>query len=86
MGVSALEDQLQDNVWKDIQQFIEAGINFWILTGDKMDIVESIGHSIKLFYSDTEVYKIKETNIDEIIQRMKEIKPNIKEAQQIYLI
>ena len=81
LGVSALEDQLQENVQKDIQQFIEAGINFWMLTGDKMDTAESIGHSIKLFDSDTEVYKIKETNIDKIIQRMKEIKINIKEAQ-----
>ena len=81
LGVSALEDQLQDNVQKDIQQFIEAGINFWMLTGDKMDTAESIGYSIKLFDSDTEVYKIKETNIDDIIERMKKIKLSIKEAQ-----
>lgn len=81
LGVSALEDQLQDNVQKDIQQFIEAGINFWMLTGDKMDTAESIGHSIKLFDSDTEVYKIKETSLDEIIERLKAIKLSIKEAQ-----
>ena len=81
LGVSALEDQLQDNVKKDIQQFIEAGINFWMLTGDKMDTAESIGHSVKLFDSDTEVYKIKETKIEKLIERLKEIKANIKEAQ-----
>ena len=43
LGATALEDQLQDGVKDDIQQFIEAGINFWMLTGDKMDTAESIG-------------------------------------------
>ena len=50
---------MQDNVKKDIQEFIEAGINFWMLTGDKMETAESIGYGIKLIDSDTEVYKIK---------------------------
>ena len=81
LGATALEDQLQDNVKNDIQKFIDAGINFWMLTGDKMDTAESIGNSIKLFDSDTEVYKINGLNQEEIIERMKEIKKKIKEAQ-----
>ena len=81
LGATALEDQIQDNVKADIQQFIEAGINFWMLTGDKMDTAESIGHSIKLFDSDTEVYKIKGSNENELIERMEQIKQKIKEAQ-----
>ena len=82
LGATALEDQLQDCVKDDIQQFIEAGINFWMLTGDKMDTAESIGHSIKLFDSDTEVFKIIGNNKEEIINRMKEIKENITKAQK----
>ena len=82
LGATALEDQLQDGVKDDIQQFIEAGINFWMLTGDKMNTAESIGHSIKLFDSDTEVFKIKGRNGEEIINRMKEIKENITNAQK----
>ena len=81
LGATALEDQMQDNVKEDIQQFIDAGINFWMLTGDKMDTAESIGHSIKLFDSDTEVYKIKGTNEVEIIKEMEKIKKKIKNAQ-----
>ena len=77
LGATALEDQLQDHVEKDIQEFIEAGINVWMLTGDKMDTAESIGHSIKLFDSDTEVFKITGSNQEEIIKRMKEIKEEI---------
>ena len=72
---------MQDDVKKDIQQFIKAGINFWMLTGDKMDTAESIGHSIKLFDSDTEVYKINELSEELIIKRMEEIKQKIKETQ-----
>ena len=82
LGATALEDQLQDGVKDDIQQFIEAGINFWMLTGDKMDTAESIGHSIKLFDSDTEVFKIKGNNQEEIINRMKEIKESITKTQK----
>ena len=81
LGATALEDQMQDDVKKDIQQFIKAGINFWMLTGDKMDTAESIGHSIKLFDSDTEVYKINELSEELIIKRMEEIKQKIKETQ-----
>ena len=81
LGATALEDQLQNGVKDDIQQFIEAGINFWMITGDKMDTAESIGHSIKLFDSDTEVFKIKGNNLNEIIKRMKEIKEDITKAQ-----
>jgi magnesium-transporting ATPase (P-type) len=32
LGVSALEDKLQDEVEKDIKKFIDAGINFWMIT------------------------------------------------------
>ena len=84
LGATALEDQMQDNVKKDIQEFIEAGINFWMLTGDKMETAESIGYGIKLFDADTEVYKIKIKNgngEEEIIRRMEEIKRKIKEVQ-----
>ena len=57
LGATALEDKLQDNVKNDIQEFIEAGIGVWMITGDKLDTAESIGHSCKLFNDDTEVFK-----------------------------
>ena len=81
LGATALEDQLQENVEKDIGEFIDAGINFWMLTGDKMDTAESIGNSIKLFDSDTEVFKIKGANKKEIIENMEEIKLKITEIK-----
>lgn len=35
LGVSGVEDMLQDNVKECIQDFREAGIKVWMLTGDK---------------------------------------------------
>ena len=78
LGVSALEDKLQDEVEKDIKKFIEAGINFWMITGDKMDTAESIGYSCGILSEDSEVYKIKETNdVKKVLESMKKISENI---------
>ena len=78
LGVSALEDKLQDEVEKDIKKFIDAGINFWMITGDKMDTAESIGYSCGIVSEDTDVYKIKETNdVESVIKSMEEISKKI---------
>ena len=78
LGVSALEDKLQNEVEKDIKKFIEAGINFWMITGDKMDTAESIGYSCGIFSEDCEVYKIKDTNnVQQVVNTMKDISQKI---------
>ena len=60
MGATALEDKLQDDVKEVLNNFLEADINVWMLTGDQIDTAESIGYSCKLFNDDTEVYKLRE--------------------------
>ena len=83
LGVSALEDKLQDEVKSDIQSFIESGINVWMITGDKMDTAESIGHSCKLIDDDTEVFKIYNSkNVKSITKRLKDIKKQIEKIQK----
>ena len=78
LGVTALEDKLQKDVEKDIKKFIEAGINFWMITGDKMDTAESIGYSCGIFSEDSEIFKIKEINNEkEVIQMMEDISEKI---------
>jgi len=77
LGVTALEDKLQDNVGEVLSSFIDAGISTWMLTGDKLDTAESIGYSCKLFNDDTEVFKIKElsSSIEEdILNEIKKCK------------
>ena len=80
LGVTALEDMLQDNVKGAIKEFIEANINVWMLTGDKLDTAESIGYSCRLLMEDTEVFKIRDKDINNIEQVLKDIKQEIDDG------
>ena len=83
LGVSALEDKLQERVKNDIEDFIEAGINFWMITGDKMDTAETIGYSCGIISEDSEVYKIRANkDVEAVIQEMENIKKKISESDK----
>ena len=60
LGVTAIEDELQDNVNETLKDFSDAGIKLWVLTGDKKDTAMSIGYSCGLF--DDEKFNIFEIN------------------------
>lgn len=49
LGVTGLEDLLQDNVKTCIQQLRDAKIKVWMLTGDKGETAKSIGVSCGLY-------------------------------------
>ncbi|ORY66868.1 phospholipid-translocating P-type ATPase, partial [Neocallimastix californiae] len=55
LGVTAIEDQLQDNVPETIDYLIHSGIKFWLLTGDNQDTAINIGTSSKLLTKDMNV-------------------------------
>lgn len=48
LGITGLEDLLQDDVKKCICEFREAKIKVWMLTGDKGETAETIGISCGL--------------------------------------
>ena len=48
LGATAIEDKLQDDVGIAITSLKEAGIKFWVLTGDKIETAINIGYSCKL--------------------------------------
>ena len=48
LGCTAVEDALQDQVPETIQAMHKAGINIWMLTGDKLETAENIGRTCKL--------------------------------------
>ncbi len=60
MGATALEDKLQDDVRGCLNDYIEADIKVWMLTGDQLDTAESIGYSCRLFNDDTEIFKLRD--------------------------
>lgn len=63
LGVTSLEDELQDQVGLCIQDFRKAGINIWMITGDKLETAENIGFSCSLFNFKTHLFRI-----DEVIE------------------
>lgn len=45
IGISGIEDRLQDGVNETIQKLYKAGIILWVLTGDKVETAINIGYS-----------------------------------------
>ena len=83
LGATALEDKLQDRVKKDIEDFIEAGINFWMITGDKLATAETIGHSCGIISEDSEVFKIRESkDPNQILEQLEKVKKNIGKSEK----
>jgi magnesium-transporting ATPase (P-type) len=58
VGVTALEDRLQDNVPETIKCVRDAGVRIWVLTGDKVETAVEIAKSCKLFEPDMELIEI----------------------------
>ncbi|XP_051803658.1 phospholipid-transporting ATPase IK [Acanthochromis polyacanthus] len=53
LGVTAIEDRLQEGVPETIALLQEAGLKVWVLTGDKKETAVNIGYSCKLLDPDT---------------------------------
>ena len=83
LGVTGIEDELQDEVNETLKDFSDAGIKLWVLTGDKKNTAKSIAFSCGLFdEKNFNIFEIKEglnkaeleSNLNELEQRvMKEI-------------
>ncbi|MEQ2236052.1 hypothetical protein ILYODFUR_008486, partial [Ilyodon furcidens] len=52
LGVTAIEDRLQEGVSETIALLQDAGIKVWVLTGDKKETAVNIGYSCKLLDPD----------------------------------
>ena len=48
LGVTGIQDELQDDVYDTLQDFSQAGIKVWVLTGDKKNTAKSIAFSCGL--------------------------------------
>ena len=48
LGSTAIEDKLQEDVGDTIYDIRQAGIQVWVLTGDKVETAINIGHACKL--------------------------------------
>mgnify|MGYP000253283870 CR=1 FL=1 len=60
VGSTAIEDKLQDNVADVIKDIREAGIKFWVLTGDKIETAINIGFSCNVLDEEMEIFIVNE--------------------------
>ncbi len=60
IGVTAIEDKLQDGVPETIEKLALSGIRIWMLTGDKLETAQNIGFACKLLTPELDIVKITE--------------------------
>ena len=73
IGVTGVEDKLQENVSDTIESLRQAGIKIWVLTGDKMETAVNISYSCKHFTDDAiKIYFINLSDSNETESKLKE--------------
>lgn len=79
VGVSAIEDKLQDGVSDCIARLQMAGIKVWVLTGDKQETAINIGYSCQLLTDDmVDVFIVDGFSKAEVEQQLRKFKESIK--------
>ncbi|KAG5672680.1 hypothetical protein PVAND_002791 [Polypedilum vanderplanki] len=79
VGVSAIEDKLQDGVPETISSLQTAGIKIWVLTGDKQETAINIGYSCSLLTDDmVDVFIVDGVTKSEVEQQLRKFKESIK--------
>jgi phospholipid-transporting ATPase len=58
IGITGVEDLLQDNVKQTIGEFIAAGLKVWMLTGDKGATARNIGLTCGIFEEAMHVHNL----------------------------
>ena len=70
LGVTAIEDKLQEGVPESIEGLLKAGIKVWVLTGDKVETAINIGMSCNLLGSGMALIVIKSTTVEDTRQQI----------------
>ncbi|OQS06662.1 hypothetical protein THRCLA_01288, partial [Thraustotheca clavata] len=65
VGITGIEDRLQDGVPDALECFRQARIKVWMLTGDRPDTAVNIGHATKLLSSDMKLIQATSKELDE---------------------
>ncbi|XP_034487258.1 probable phospholipid-transporting ATPase IM [Drosophila innubila] len=79
LGVTAIEDKLQDGVPKSIANLQNAGIKIWVLTGDKQETAINIGYSCQLLTDElVDVFIVDGSSVEEVEKQLRQFKESIK--------
>ena len=86
LGVTGIQDELQDEVNETLKDFSDAGIKLWVLTGDKKTTAKSIAFSCGLFDDNNfNIFEIKEglnkieleSRLNELVEQFNRIVDNL---------
>ncbi|XP_056372650.1 phospholipid-transporting ATPase VB isoform X2 [Hyla sarda] len=87
LGATGIEDRLQEGVPDTIAALREAGINIWVLTGDKQETAVNIAYSCQLmdqsdmvFTINTESKETCESILDCTLEEVKKFSPEKKKS------
>ncbi|KAM8975469.1 phospholipid-transporting ATPase VA [Pelodytes ibericus] len=64
LGATGIEDRLQDGVPETITKLRKAGLQIWVLTGDKQETAVNIGYSCKLLDHDDDLITLNAESLD----------------------
>ncbi|XP_017777528.1 PREDICTED: probable phospholipid-transporting ATPase IM isoform X2 [Nicrophorus vespilloides] len=79
LGVTAIEDKLQDGVPQTIANLMLAGIKIWVLTGDKQETAINIGYSCQLLTDEmVDVFIVDASTYDDVHEQLLKFKDNIR--------
>lgn len=78
VGATAIEDKLQDEVGDTISALKQAGINVWVLTGDKIETAINIGYSCQLLTEKLEKIIISGNTMEKVQMELDEGKEKLK--------
>ena len=80
---TAIEDKLQDDVADTIKSLKLAGIKVWVLTGDKIETAQNIGHSAGLLDYNMRQHIISATTATDLTLEIQMLEENIVETRKI---
>ncbi|ETV89303.1 hypothetical protein, variant [Aphanomyces astaci] len=78
LGATGVEDQLQDGVTECIETLSAAGINIWMLTGDKDETAISIANSCGLLSDQSQLVVLNETSQQGCLYQLTNIRKQLR--------
>lgn len=75
LGISGVEDMLQDNVKETVQTLIDSGINIWMLTGDKLETAKCIATSTGFKNATSKFFEISPCAESDLFRQLTDYQP-----------
>lgn len=74
LGLTGVEDKLQENVEQSLENLRNAGVKIWMLTGDKIETAISISISSRLFLKRSQYDILRVSSREEAWRKLSELK------------